>query len=140
MRIYLDACSIIYLMEAASPFHEAASRRVSELLLDEGASLITSRLSRLECRVLPLRGGDVKLLEQYELFFSRRRVAVAEISSEVIERATELRALHEFRTPDAIHLATALAENAGVFVTGDKAFSRFEGIRVELLTEPNPQS
>ena len=135
MWVYLDACSIIYLLEAASPFHEAATARISELLLEGRASLITSRLSRMECRVLPLRAGDVRLLEQYELFFSRRRVSVVDISGEVIERATEIRATHEFRTPDAIHLATALTENATLFVTGDKALAKYKGLRVEVLTE-----
>ncbi len=51
----------------------------------------------------------------------------------MVELATELRARHGFKTPDALHIATALDASADVFVTGDRALERCPGIQVSIL-------
>jgi len=56
----------------------------------------------------------------------------------VIERATELRAQHGFKTPDAIHLATAMIQAADVFLTGDAALKRCPGLQVVVLDPAAP--
>jgi predicted nucleic acid-binding protein len=43
---------------------------------------------------------------------------VLDVSAKVIDRATELRARHGFKSPDAIHLATALVRGGGVLDGG----------------------
>jgi predicted nucleic acid-binding protein len=68
---------------------------------------------------------------------SAEKLVLADVSASVIEQATELRAAHGFRTPDAIHLATALLEGAEVFLTGDAGLARCPGLKVEVLT-PEP--
>jgi hypothetical protein len=55
------------------------------------------------------------------------------VSAEVIDRATELRARHGFKSPDAIHLATALESGANEFWTGDAALSRCTDVVVTVL-------
>ncbi len=62
-------------------------------------------------------------------------MVIAEVSSRVIDLATELRVKYELRTPDAIHFATALKENAGIFITGDKTLARCGEIPIEVLTD-----
>lgn len=94
---------------------------------------MTSRLSRLECRTKPLRDADTSLLARYEAFFTARRLALAEVTADVIERATELRAAHGFKTPDALHLATAINEQADIFLTADAKLSRCSSVQVEVI-------
>ena len=55
-------------------------------------SLITSRLTRLECRSKPLRAGDLATLAQFDVFFAGVELVLAEVSSAVVEQATDLRA------------------------------------------------
>ena len=55
------------------------------------------------------------------------------VSEQIIDRATELRARHGFKTPDAIHLATALESSAAEFWTVDAALSRCTDIAVSVL-------
>jgi predicted nucleic acid-binding protein len=132
-RIYLDASYIIYLIEAADPFHAAVAAR----LVHHGspsAVIVTSRLSRLECRTRPLREGNRSVLEAYETFFSSSRLVLAEIDRLVIERATALRAHQGFKTPDAIHLATAIDEEATVFLTGDVELVRCGELNVDVVS------
>jgi predicted nucleic acid-binding protein len=123
-RIYLDASCIIYLIEAADPFHAVVAVRLAQHGSDPSAVIVTSRLSRLECRTRPLRDGNRSVLDAYDTFFSSNRLVLAEIDRLVIERATGLRAQGGFKTPDAIHLATAIQEEATVFLTGDTELVR----------------
>lgn len=132
-RVYLDASCIIYLIESASPFHEKVVSRLDRYSSDPEASLMTSRLSRLECRTRPLRDGDSRLLAIYDGFFSADRLTLGEVDAAVIERATALRARYGFRTPDAIHLATAIEGRAELVLTGDATLRRCNEVAVELL-------
>jgi uncharacterized protein len=133
MRLYIDACCIIYAIEGLPQFKDPVVNRLTQVESRPDGLLITSRLSRLECRTKPLRDQQQDLLGYYEDFFLRRPLVLAEISPAVIDRATELRAAHGFKTPDAIHLATAIAERADVFLTGDVALARCPNIQVEVI-------
>jgi len=132
-RIYLDACSIIYLVEAASPFHDVIIGQLRQYQADPAARLITSRLSCLECRIRPVRDSDQQLLAAYDRFFGADRLLIAEITAEVIAGATNLRARYGFKTPDAIHLASGIEEKADFFVTGDSSLVRCSEIQVKVL-------
>jgi predicted nucleic acid-binding protein len=80
-----------------------------------------------------MREGNRALLERYEALFAADRVAVLDVSEHVINRATDLRARHGFKTPDAIHLATAIEFAAAEFWTGDANLSRCTDTAVTLL-------
>jgi len=135
MRLYLDANPIIYSIEGVPDFRTSALAWIERAEAPDGA-VITSRLSRLECRVRPLRDGNTELLARFEGFFAREGLELAEITAEVVETATALRAAHGFRPPDAIHLATALLAQADVFLTGDRNLARCPGLKVEVLAGP----
>jgi predicted nucleic acid-binding protein len=132
-RIYLDACSIIYLVESASPFHDAIVSQLRRHAADPASRLLTSRLSCLECRVLPIRDNNQDLVQAYDRFFSADRLLIVEVTAEVILSATALRARYGFKTPDAIHLASAIEETADLFLTGDSSLARCTEIKVEIL-------
>jgi predicted nucleic acid-binding protein len=72
----------------------------------------------------------------YNGFFSRGGLELVDVSGDVIEQATELRAKHNFRAPDAVHLATALLVRADVFLTGDRNLERCPDLDVQVLTGP----
>ncbi|MBK6536177.1 MAG: type II toxin-antitoxin system VapC family toxin [Deltaproteobacteria bacterium] len=123
-RLYLDACAIIYLVEAVDPFHAHVARRLQLHGAGGESDVVTSLLSRLECRTRPLRDNDEKLIG---------RLVLSELSPGVIERATVLRARHGFKTPDALHLASAIEMGASVFLTGDRTLARCDEINVEII-------
>jgi predicted nucleic acid-binding protein len=93
---------------------------------------VTSRISRLECRSKPMRDRDAALLARFDATFAS--VRVVEVTAAIIERATELRARHGFRSPDSIHLATAIEASVDVFLTGDASLARCTEVRVDVLT------
>src|SRR6266849_1560392 len=80
MRLYLDANPIIYSIEGVPEFRLAALSWIERAEAAQGA-VITSRLSRLECRVKPLREGNSALLEQFDGFFSRGGLEIVDVLS-----------------------------------------------------------
>ncbi len=132
MNLYLDASAIIYGMEGPGDLRKAVLAWVTQAE-SSGGAVTTSRLSRLECRVRPLREGQSALMAQYEEFFMRRSLQVADVGASVIELATDLRVRYGLKTPDAIHVATAMECGMDLILTGDREMARCNEIRVQLV-------
>ena len=130
-RVYLDACVIIYLMEESAPY-SVKTRRFLELNRD--AILCVSPLVRLEVVVKPLRDLNMQLFSDYEEFLAAQNWL--SINDEVIDRAMQLRARHGLKTPDAMHLATALHYGCAEFWTNDGRLADAAGqIAVNVLAD-----
>ncbi len=137
--VFLDASAIIYLLEGDAPTQAAARETLGRLrtVAGEDPPVVVSALSRLECRVRPLRDGDAALLATYDDFFSEPGLLVVPLANEVIDRATELRAEYGLRTPDALQAACALALDDSIrFVTGDKDFINIPHLTVYRIELP----
>ena len=129
MRYYLDSAPIIYLVEQAQPYATAVRGKLSA----QGLTLITSELTRLECRVKPLRNSDAALLQDFNDYFANSLAEIIPLTRDVIDRVTEIRAQFNFKTPDSIHLAAAVISNSDVFLTNDHRLNRFTGIAIEVI-------
>jgi predicted nucleic acid-binding protein len=130
--IYVDANIVIRLLEGDSGTRSPLEAKLLPYR-GTGLFLLTSQLTRLECRVQPLRANDGGLLALYDSFFASPEIKVLEISFEVIEKATELRASLNLKTPDALHLASGIIARASTFLTGDQQLARCHEIAVEIL-------
>jgi len=128
--VYLDSCIVIYLIEGPSELHEA----VAEAIARVGDFLHVSDLTRLECRVGPMRGGDEPLLAQYDRFFALSSVARVPMTADVFETATSLRAAHRIHTPDALHLAAAIVGGCDELWTNDDRLAHAAGRHIEVRT------
>ena len=87
----------------------------------------------MECRVLPLREGRAELLADYDAFFASLDGGLLGLHAAEFEKATDLRARLNLRTPDALHLAAAIVCGCDVFLTNDQTLQRCTEIRVEAL-------
>ena len=130
--IYADANVIIRLIEGDATTRAPLEAR---LLPFRGTVcfLLTSRSSWLECRVKPLRVNDTALLALYDAFFASAEVEILELAQAVVEKATQVRATLNVKTPDALHLASAILAGAMAFLTGDKGLVRCTEAPVEVM-------
>ncbi len=135
MKLFLDACTIIYLIESQEILGQK-TRLFVEQYLQNNNHLAISRLSLLECRILPLKTKDFNLLECYNKFFRLPSLQIVELTPDVINLATDLRVAYSnaLRTPDALQLACALSANASTFLTGDKKLSVIQEIKIALIS------
>jgi uncharacterized protein len=129
VRIYLDAAPVIYTVENVPQYAAAVDARLST----PGVVLVVSDLTRLECRVKPLRDGNLALLRDFDDYFEGVVSQVVVLTREAMDRATEIRAGYGFRTPDAIQLAAATLAHCEVFLTNDQRLAQFTEITVEIV-------
>lgn len=135
MKIFLDACSIIYWIEMAQPQYHQFATLIQRLGKKYDKPLFAaSHLSLLECRVKPLREKNEELLERYQAFFCATDLTLVPMTPAVLDHATRLRAFHHLRIPDAIQAASALSISEGtIFVTGDKSFKNVPKLKLALI-------
>jgi predicted nucleic acid-binding protein len=57
---------------------------------------------------------------------------LVEVTANIASEASRIRAESSLRTPDALHLATALIQKADWFVTNDKAFTRLLNLPLKI--------
>ena len=129
MDAYLDTAPVIYLVENVAPWEPVVRAFLERAEVRPRMSVLT----RMECRVQPLREANTALLEDYEEFFASLPGGLLSLDARVFEKAADLRARHNFRTPDALHLAAAIIGECHVFLTNDAHLSRCTEIRVEVL-------
>jgi len=129
VRYYLDAAPVIYSVEEV-PVYAAA---VDKVLSADGVVRIVSDLTRMECRVKPMRENDYALLADSDEYFEDTVHEVVSLSRDIIDLATEIRAKYGFTSPDAVHLAAASVSHCDIFLTNDNRLERFTDLKVEVV-------
>ena len=129
MLIYLDTAPVIYLVEESAPFNLRVAARLNQSPDDR---FIASDLTRLECRVKPLRQNDAPVLNLFDKFFASLS-QIIELPTPVFDLATRIRADYGFKTPDSLHLAAAMHANCEIFYTNDHRLDRFSGLSIEVV-------
>jgi uncharacterized protein len=133
MRVYCDSVILIYDQDATGPFHARAHARLSALRT-AGDRIAVSDLSWMEGLVKPFQLGDATAVAEWERFFLQPDVQFVPINRLVFERAARIRGAHNFKTPDALHLAAAVEGGCDLFLTADARLARFPDIPVEILS------
>lgn len=121
-RVYLDACVLIYLIEDVGSFSATTRQYLSH---NQDVLLCVSPLLSMEVLVKPLREGDQTLASDYEDFLERR--CWLTIDDRIFDQALLLRTRHGLKTPDALHLATALHHGCESLWTNDDRLTRAAG-------------
>ena len=80
-----------------------------------------------------MHDGNLTLLQDFDDYFANTIAEVVPLPRGVVDRATEIRAQFNFKTPDSIHLAAAVASKCDVFLTNDRRLSRFTGISIQII-------
>ncbi len=118
--IYFDSCLAIYLVEENVLY---ASKLETKLANYPTAKICISALSEMECLILPLRQQNQSLIVKFEKWFTK--VTILPIEREIFQKAAQLRAdFASLKTPDALHISTALHHNCDEFWTIDNRLDK----------------
>lgn len=97
---------------------------------------VASTIALTEVLVQPLRAGDDALTERYETVLSdSHSFRLEPVTMPVARQASKLRATYNLRTPDAIHIATAIAAGCDAFLTNDAGVKRVTDIAILVLDD-----
>lgn len=135
-RVYgLDTAPLIYYIEehhrylefVESLFNAAESGRIT---------IVTSTITMIEVLTQPYRVGHDEIAKNYrESLQASQLIRMVPVTDQIADKSAVLRARYGLRTPDAIQIATAIVQNATVFVTNDKQFRTISEIEVVILED-----
>ena len=131
--IGIDTMVFIYHLEDHPDFSFITERLFDEI--EKGKyNAVTSFITLIEILVKPKSGGDFKAVGDYrDLLLTFPNLKFSPLDLQISDLASSLRAKYSIKTPDAIQIATALAEGAGAFITNDERLRKIEEIKVILL-------
>jgi predicted nucleic acid-binding protein len=121
---------VIYLVEQATGYVEKIAAAISK---ETDIEICISPLVQMECMVGVFKLQSAELQLSYEQFF--KKSIILDINPETFQLATKLRAQHGLKTPDALHLATAIQHECGQFWTNDDRLNTAAGERAVNLFE-----
>lgn len=134
-KLGFDTSPIIYFIEA-HPQYDALATEVFQRAAHDTFIGVTSVISLTEVLVQPIRHGDTYLQQEYrDLLVYTAHFQTLSIDTPIAERAADLRARYNLRTPDALQLATALSAGCEAFLTNDATLKRVSDLRVLVLDE-----
>lgn len=133
--IFLDTAPFIYFFEKHADYFPALEALFAKLY-ETGAQAITSIITYIELTTHPARQGEKQLVRKYRDYLTNsENISLFPLDMNIADYVVQLRAQYQFKTPDAIQLGTAVACGADYILTNDRAWQRFEEVKVLLVGE-----
>lgn len=136
-QIYLDAMIFIYLFEDFPQFQKEASFIFNSIEKNKNQGL-TSKLTISEILVQPYRMEAKPTVNRYLNFlYNFPHLKLIPINDSILLKTASLRAESNLKTPDAIHITSALEKEASGFITADQQIKIPSEINLDIfyLTE-----
>ncbi len=133
----IDTAPVIYYIEEHPKYLRLVDKIFPRLSSTANSIYAVSSLITLtEVLPQPLRQNNHGLAKRYRDFLLKSRNFVLHpVDAPIAERAAEIRAQYQYRTPDAIQLATGLEHNATLFITNDKRLKSFSELTILVLED-----
>ncbi len=135
-RIMFDTAPIIYFIEEHKDFGGITEEIFGLVRNNSEYHAFSSVISLVEVLTQPLRKSNKKVAEKYRQFLlNSNNFTLYSVDPIVAEKAAELRARYEIKTPDALQLAVAIENNGTLFITNDKSLKKVGEIEVLVLDD-----
>lgn len=137
-RLYVDSAPLIYYVEE-NPAYLARMRTIVSIIEITDLVAYSSVLTLAEVLVLPLRKGDLGLVQAYkEILLAGDDYELIAVTPEIAVTAAEIRARYGLGTPDALHVASAVATHCDALLTNDSDMKRIQELSILLLDDFEP--
>ena len=134
----IDTAPIIYYIEENPAYLHVVDKIFSRLISHNGESVFafSSIVTLTEVLTHPLRHNDQELASRYRRFLLKsHNFTLFHVDESIAERAAAIRARYNYRTPDAIQLATGVENHATLFITNDIRLKNFSDLTVIVLDD-----
>lgn len=127
-KVFLDTTPLIYFLDDDIHFG-LKTRQIFEEILYNDRLLLTSVLTCMEYLVHPYRTNNQAKIKACADFLNDCHIPVLSINLEIATRAAQIRAAYkDFKSLDALQLATACVYGCDAFLTNDKQLRQFREI------------
>lgn len=134
-RLSVETAPYIYYVEN-HPAYADKMDAIFQIIEATQAEIITSVITLTETMMKPIQANDLPIIAAYrDLLTETDYVHLIALTSEFAEKAAHLRAKYNLRTPDALHVVTAIESGCDAFLTNDFGIKRVTELRVLVLDE-----
>jgi predicted nucleic acid-binding protein len=133
-RIAIDT-NVFIAVFAQEPLGEKVIPIINATANQGTHQLITSVLAFSECAVKPYRDKNWSALDWVKLMFQMPNLTVYSMDDIVAEEAARIRAVYNFKMPDAIIIATTIVYKAEILLTNDHRLTIIREIPVLTLDD-----
>lgn len=131
----LDTAPLIYFIEKNATYHPLV-RPFFVALANGQFTGVTSTITLVETLVHPIRNNHHEIARRYrEILLNTFHLTTFDVTPDIAQKAAEIRANYQIRTPDAIQLAAALQGGATFFLTNDLNLKNFSEISVVVVDD-----
>ena len=133
--LFFDTSPFIYFFEKHPDFYPKISALFDQIY-DCNAQIVTSIISYIELTTHPARLGKHDLVNKYRDYMTHsENISLFPLDISIADTAVQLRAKYNFKTPDAIQLATAIRCGADYIITNDKEWTKIDSLKILLLSD-----
>lgn len=132
-QLYIEAAPLIYFVENHPKYGDLVDAIFAHVEL-RSVELLTSVILITEVLVKPLKANDAELTNAYRVLL-QNHIQLRPVSESIASKAAQLRATYSLRTPDALHIATAIDTKCDAFLTNDKALKRVADMQIIVLDD-----
>ena len=134
-RLYIETAPLIYYVEE-HPTYIAKMDAIVKSVESGGLTALSSVITLTEVLSQPIRIGNTTLEQEYrDILVNSGSYQLVTINIQMAEAAAALRAQYGLRTPDALHIATAIHAGCDVFLTNDSGIKRVTELPILILDD-----
>ena len=131
----IDTLVFIYHFEG-NPRYVPLTTSLFRRIETGGMNAITSVLTLVELLTGPKKLGQDQLAATYERLLSVfPNLSLLPVDHTIARLAADLRTEYGLRTPDALHIATAMQSGAQAFITNDRSMRKVSHLEIVMLDD-----
>lgn len=131
----LDTMLFIYSMEAKKPYISLL-KSIFYYIENGLAKGVTSIITLAEILVKPIKDCNIEAVKDCKFLLNNfPNLKMVNIYPKTAEKGAELRAKYGIRTPDALQIASAIENQATIFLSNDNELKKIKEIKTVLLKE-----
>ena len=134
-RVYFDTNPFIYFVEEHDIFYEAV-KPLFQMVLDDTIVAYTSEFTLTETLIKPYKDKDQATIEAFTgLLLDSGYFSLLGADKNTFLTAAKVGGETMMRTPDALHMTTALENHCDFFITNDKRIRDYKTVKVIQVSE-----
>lgn len=134
-KVFLDTAPVIYFLDEDIDFAEKV-KDIFEEILENEIKMTTSAITCTEYLTFPYKTNNLEKISAFFDFVTECDIPLYSVDVEIAKKASRIRAEYkDFKTMDALQLASACIQKCDLFLTNDKQLKQFEEINCVTVEE-----
>ncbi|MBI5754084.1 PIN domain-containing protein [Candidatus Peregrinibacteria bacterium] len=135
--VSLDTSILIYLLQDDEKYSDIVDR-IFQFFESKKINLSFSSILLAELLVYPFRNGQTDIAKDWLSYFKiEKNLEIVDLNPVIAVDAAYLRAKYNIKTPDSIHLATAMQKENAIFLTNDLDLKKIQEVKVICISNFN---